>query len=144
VKKFICVLFLFIIPATANAVELDFDWVTVRDAILDVVSPNEVQAITSGSYTIGAAADYATLNDFNAAIEAQLDGDLTALHLDEETSIASTIQFDTDTNSYLLKITAQSGAAHSGTFGADPHAAGAGARVVLAAGTSIYIWGRCR
>jgi len=69
---------------------------------------------TGGGFTIGAAGDYASVNAFEADIAAQLTGDLTALHLDEETVTTADAVFDTDSNSHLLKLTAEVGAEHDG------------------------------
>ena len=71
-------------------------------------------SITNGTYSIGAELDYDDITDFESAIGAQMDGDLTGEHADEETVIATAVTFDTDTNSYLLKLTASSGAEHNG------------------------------
>jgi len=73
-------------------------------------------SIASGTYQIGtgAGADYATVTLFEADIAAQLTGDLTGEHQNEETAISATVTFDTDTNTHLLKLTAESGAEHNG------------------------------
>lgn len=80
-------------------------------------------AIASGTFSIGAALDYATVTAFEADIAAALTGNLTGEHADEETAITSLITFDTDTATFLLKLTAASGAEHDGT------AYGNGARI---------------
>ena len=80
-------------------------------------------SIASGTYSIGAAGDYATVTLFEADIASQLTGNLTGEHASEETAISSSVNFDTDTNSYLLKLTAASGAEHNGVAG------GEGARI---------------
>jgi len=75
------------------------------------------QGITSGTYTIGTdAADYATVALFASDVTAgnQMDGNLTGEHQNEETAIAAGTYFDTDTNANLLKLTAVSGAEHTG------------------------------
>jgi len=69
---------------------------------------------STGTFTIGAAGTYATISAFEADIAAQLTGNLTGEHLSEETSISSGVTFDCDTNTYTLKLTAQSGAEHNG------------------------------
>ena len=78
------------------------------------IAQNGAGSGTGGAFTIGAAGDYATITLFEADIAAQLTGNLTAEHLDEETAIAAVITFDTDTNTYLLKLTAAPGAEHNG------------------------------
>ena len=70
--------------------------------------------IASGTFSIGDGLNYSTVTAFEADIAAQLTGDLTGEHADEETSISADITFDTDTNTYLLKLTAASGAEHTG------------------------------
>jgi len=73
-------------------------------------------SISSGTYQIGtgAGADYATVTTFEADIAAQLTDNLTGEHQNEETEIAASVTFDTDTNGHLLKLTAESGAEHNG------------------------------
>jgi len=75
-------------------------------------------SIASGTYQIGTGggADYATWTLFEADIAAQMTGDLTGEGQDEETVISARVEFDVDTNTYLLKSTAESGAEHDGTF----------------------------
>ena len=63
-----------------------------------------------------------------------MDGNLTGEGQDEETAIATVVEVDTDTNGFLLKLTAESGAEHSGTFGNAIHQVGDGARVNMASG----------
>lgn len=76
------------------------------------------QGITSGIYQIGTGggADYATVALFATAVNegGQLDGDLTGEHQNEETAISAYVTFDVDTNGFLLKLTAESGAEHNG------------------------------
>ena len=69
---------------------------------------------TGGGFTIGAAGDYATWTLFEAAIAAQLTGDLHGLGLDEETAITGNVIFDTDTNTHTLYLTAEAGCEHNG------------------------------
>ena len=90
-------------------------------------------SITSGTYSIGDTLDYDDITDFESAIGAQMDGNLTGEHADEETTISSSVQFDTDTNSYLLKLTANTGAEHDGS------AYGNGARINCATICRIYL-----
>jgi hypothetical protein len=75
-------------------------------------------SIASGTYQIGTGtgADYATVTTFEADIAAQLTGDLTGEHQAEETAISAVVTFDTDTNSHILKLTAESGAEHDGKW----------------------------
>ncbi|MCP3680265.1 MAG: hypothetical protein GY782_08470 [Gammaproteobacteria bacterium] len=80
---------------------------------------------SSGTYSIGLGLDYSDPAAAEADIEATLTGNLTFEHNDEETSISSDVTFDTDTNGYLLKITAQSGDEHNGS------AYGNGARITM-------------
>jgi len=89
-------------------------------------------SISSGTYQIGAEADYATIASFEADIAGQLTGDLTAEHQNEETAISSFVTFDIETGSYLLKLTAKSGAEHNG----GPY--GNGARINTGTNDSIY------
>ena len=121
---------------TANAMSLEMDWDTLWDAIgpreaVALIAQNGTGSGAGGAFTIGTAggcggtADFATVTAFEAAIEAQLTGDLTGEHCDEETETTAYITFDTDTNSFLLKLTAQSGAEHDGT------AYGNGARILM-------------
>jgi hypothetical protein len=86
-------------------------------------------SIAAGTYSIGAAGDYTTVTAFEADIAAQLTGNLTGEHLDEETAISSVITFNLDTNNFLLKLTAASDSEHNGIFGNATHQAGDGARV---------------
>ena len=90
-------------------------------------------AVSTGIFTIGAAGDYATVTAAEADIDTALTGDLTFEHLDEETTISTAVVFDTDTVTFLLKLTAASGAEHDGT------AYGNGARVDMTAGDSIVL-----
>jgi hypothetical protein len=69
---------------------------------------------TDGGFTIGDTGDYKTVTTFEADIAAQLTGDLHGLHLDEETEIASSIGFDTDTNTHTLYLTAEVDCEHDG------------------------------
>lgn len=81
------------------------------------LDPSRLQTkgtISTGTYSIGSGLDYADLATFEADIESQLTGNLTGEHANEETSISAAVTFDLDTNSYLLKITAASGAEHNG------------------------------
>ncbi|MBE9547667.1 MAG: hypothetical protein IMF10_09290 [Proteobacteria bacterium] len=73
-------------------------------------------SIASGTYQIGTGggAYYATWTLFEADIAAQLTGNLTGEGQSEETGISAGITFDTDTNTHLLKLTAESGAEHNG------------------------------
>ena len=81
-------------------------------------------AVAAGTFSIGTtAADYATVTAFEADIAATLTGNLTGEHQDEETVISTAVIFDTDTATFLLKLTAVSGAEHDGT------AYGNGARI---------------
>jgi hypothetical protein len=89
--------------------------------------------IASGTYTIGAAGDYATITLFEADIAAQLTGNLTGEHLNEETTISVDVYFSVDAQSYTLKLTAQSGAEHNGG------AYGNGARIAQTSYDSIEI-----
>jgi len=90
-------------------------------------------SITSGTHPIGAGETYETVTEFEAAIGATMTGNLTGEHKDEETVIAGVVTFDTNTATYLLKLTAASGAEHNGTFGADTWEAGDGARITYGA-----------
>ena len=92
-----------------NVIKFEDDWER-----LDDWSDRKHASITNGTYSIGSGLDYDDITDFEAAIGAQMDGDLTGEHADEETVIATAVTFDTDTNSYLLKLTASSGAEHNG------------------------------
>ena len=85
--------------------------------------------IATGTYSIGDGLDYNTIALFEADIAATLTGDLTGEHADEETVITGAVQFQVDTATYDLKLTAASGAKHNGTYGSAVHAAGDGARV---------------
>jgi len=78
------------------------------------IAQNGTGSGTGGGFTIGAAGDYATLTAFEADIAAQLTGNLHGLHLNEATAITTDVAFDTDTNSFLLKLTAEVGAEHDG------------------------------
>jgi len=70
---------------------------------------------------------------FEADIDTQLTGNLTGEHNAEETNTAAAITFDTDTNSYLLKLTAQSGDEHNGG------AYGNGARISFGNGDGLVL-----
>ncbi|MEA1998055.1 MAG: hypothetical protein U9N61_01835, partial [Euryarchaeota archaeon] len=105
-------------------------WTLVKNTINRYI-PIAKALVSSGTYSIGAGLDYDTVTLFEADIAAQLTGNLTGEHADEETSITSAITFDTDTNSYLLKLTAASGAEHNGT------AYGNGARINFSHNDSI-------
>lgn len=93
--------------------------------------------IAAGTYSIGSGLDYDTVAVFEADIAAQLTGNLTGEQNDENTTLSSGITFDTDTNTFLLKITAQSGKEHNGTFGNATHQAGDGARITLTSFDSL-------
>lgn len=86
------------------------------DTRLDATKLLQHASITSGTHSIGDGVDYdyATITAFEAAIGAQLTGNLTGGHNAEETAISTVVTFDTDTNTYLLKLTAQSGDEHNG------------------------------
>lgn len=121
-----------------NKVFIDRDlssYLVHEDAKTRMVSEfsDRAGSIASGTYQIGtgAGADYATVTLFEADIAAQLTGNLTGEHQNEETAISSVVAFDTDTNTHLLKLTAESGAEHNGG------AYGNGARVNH--GTSDYL-----
>jgi len=79
---------------------------------------------------------YATMNAFEADVAATLTGHLTAEHDNEETSLSALVTFDLVTNSYLLKLTAKSGAEHDGD-GYNTFTTGAGARIAIGSGESI-------
>lgn len=76
-------------------------------------------AITDGTFTIdgvgAGVSEYTTVAAFEADIEGTMFGDLIGELTDIEHTIASDVSFDTDTNGYLLKLTAKSGAEHDGT-----------------------------
>ncbi len=74
--------------------------------------------ISTGTYQIGTGtgADYSTITSFEADIAATLTGNLTGEHQAEETAISDVVRFDTDTNSYKLKLTTESGAKHDGKW----------------------------
>jgi len=86
-------------------------------------------SVESGTYSIGAALDYATVTAFEADIGAAQDGDLSGEHNDESTVIASNVAFNHDPNGHKFTLTAQTGDEHSGTLGNAVHQAGDGARV---------------
>ncbi|MBU0964724.1 hypothetical protein KKC06_06820 [Patescibacteria group bacterium] len=92
-------------------------------------------SVSSGTFSIGAALNYATVTAFEADIiipgDGPLTGNLTGEHANEETVISTGIVFDVDTAGYLLKLTAASGAEHNGG------AYGNGARVNF--GTYDYL-----
>ena len=93
-------------------------WTLVKKTISRFIPIAQAQPISSGTFSIGAGLDYDTVTLFEADIAAQLTGNLTGEHADEETSISSVVTFDTDTNGFLLKLTAASGAEHNGgTYG---------------------------
>ncbi len=83
--------------------------------------------VSEGVFSIGSGLNYDTVTAFEADIitpgEGPLTGDLTGEHNNEETSISSEVLFDVDTATYLLKLTAASGAEHNG------NAYGNGARI---------------
>lgn len=83
-------------------------------------APIKNQGITSGTFQIGTGggADYATWTLFAADVNAggQMDGNLTGEGQGEITAISSDVTFDTDTNGFLLKLTAESGAGHAGVW----------------------------
>jgi hypothetical protein len=103
------------------------DLVARRDATIHNM------AESTGTFTIGAAGTYATVTLFEADIATPLTGNLTGEHLNEETTIATHVIFDTQTATYLLKLTAQSGAEHNGEN------YGNGARITLTANDSIGV-----
>ncbi len=72
------------------------------------------QPWSTGVKTIGAAGDATDIVDAETKTAAQLTGHLTWEHLNEETTTLAKTTFDLDTNSFLLKITAQGGAEHNG------------------------------
>ena len=72
-------------------------------------------AVAAGTFSIGAAGDYATVTAAEADIADPLTGNLTFEHLDEETATTGNVVFDTDTATFLLKLTAAAGAEHDGT-----------------------------
>lgn len=73
-------------------------------------------SVASGTYTIGSGGgdDYATVTAAEADTAAQLTGNLTFEHQNEETVISTAVTFDVDSNSYTLKYTPVSGAEHNG------------------------------
>ena len=71
-------------------------------------------SVASGTYSIGSGLDYTDVSDFEADIAATLTGNLTGEINAEEISESTAITFDPDTDSYLLKLTAQSGDEHNG------------------------------
>ncbi len=77
---------------------------------------SEKGSVATGTYQIGTGggADYTTVNLFEADIDATLTGDLTGECQDEETDVGSAVIFDLDTATHLLKLTAESGAEHTG------------------------------
>lgn len=87
---------------------------------------------SAGTFSIGSGLDYNDVTTFEADIEAQLTGNLTGEHNNEETAISSYVTFAIDTNSYLFQLTAQSGDEHNGS------AYGNGARINLGAGDALY------
>lgn len=97
--------------------------------------------ISTGTFSIGSGLDYDTVTLFEAAIITQGDGPLTGNligeHNDEETTISSDVDFDVDTATYLLKLTAQSGDKHNGSYGHATYEAGDGARVSMGSSDSI-------
>ncbi len=82
-------------------------------------------SVAAGTFEIGTGggAVYATVTLFAADIAATLTGDLTGEHQDEETVITTAVTFDFDTVTHLFKLTAKSGAEHTGG------AYGSGARI---------------
>lgn len=101
------------------------------DSRLDPSKLLQHASITTGTHSIGSGLDYDTVTAFEAAIGAQLTGNLTGEHNTEETAIAAVVVFDTDTNAHLLKLTAQSGDEHNGG------AYGNGARINYGTSNSI-------
>ena len=89
-------------------------WIIV---LLLFVSSPALALITSGTFEIGTGggAAYPNWEDFEAAIDSPMDEDLTGEGQNEETNITTDVAFDTDTNGFLLKLTAKSGADHDGT-----------------------------
>lgn len=85
-----------------------------RDTREDPSKLEQHASITSGTHSIGNELDYDTVEDFEAAIGSQLSGDLTGEVNDEEVPFGTDTTFDTDTNTNLLKLTAQSGDEHTG------------------------------
>lgn len=96
-------------------------------------------AVSTGTFSIGAGLDYATVTAFEADIAATMTGNLTGEHADEETAISTIVTFDTDTATFLLKLTAAPGAKHSGIFGNATHQAGDGARVNYGTSDKLFI-----
>lgn len=90
-------------------------------------------SVAQGTFKVGTGLgwDYQTWTTFEADIAAQMIGHLTGEGQDEETAISSSVDFSPDTNSFLLKVTAESGAEHDGG------AYGNGARITM--GTSDNI-----
>ena len=76
---------------------------------------------------------YATIVAFEADIADPLTGDLTGLHLAEETATSAKVTFATDVATFLLKLTAASGAEHDGT------GYGNGARIAYGAADGMLI-----
>lgn len=93
-------------------------------------------SISSGSHTIGALGDYATIVTFRNDIITQTD-DLIGLHLNEETACTVSCDFNHDVNGHQFTLTAQSGAAHDGT------GYGNGARINMAGFDNIRFSGDC-
>jgi len=94
-----------------------------------------VGSISSGTYSIGSGLNYATVYDFVADISSTLSGNLTGEHNAEETTISSDTVFQSNTNGFLFKLTAQAGDEHNGG------AYGNGARVSMGVNDSITIDG---
>lgn len=103
---------------------------TRHEDIATRLNERKNMAISSGTYSIGSGLDYSTVAAFEADLTT-LTGDLTGEHNDESTVVSSLVAFDIDTATYLLKLTAQSGEKHNGTFGNTTHAGGDGARITV-------------
>jgi len=82
-------------------------------------------AVASGTYSIGAALDYAKINLAAADIDTTLTGNLTFEHNEEETACDADHQITEDLSTYTLKFTCQSGDEHGG----DPFGDSDGARI---------------
>ena len=100
-----------------------------------LVSPYSTQlgSVATGTFAVGSGLDYSTWTLAEADIAATLTGNLTFEGNDEETSISTDVRFDTDTATFLLKLTAQAGDEHDGT------AYGNGARITMTAGDSFEL-----
>ena len=84
-------------------------------------------SVAAGTFQVGTGtgADYATWTTAEADVAATMTGHLTFEGQNQETAISSAVVWDTRTNSYLLKLTAEAGAEHNGG------AYGSGARILL-------------